>query len=195
MNYLAHLFLAEENTPSIIGNLFADFTRDDITTIENIHGREIASGVKKHRQIDSFTDRHPQYKKCKNLLFNKHRHFSGIIIDVAFDYFLSKHWEKYTNSNIDNFIEGIHLSLTDKNATLPPNLASFIPYLIDLDILKSYSTLNGIQTALNRIDSRLSRKTSLGEALLDIQHNYKELEQNFLIFFPQLCVKFKHSLL
>ncbi len=63
MNYLSHLFLAEDTEESKIGNLLGDFVKgwlnDDFTP-------EIIKGIKTHRKVDSFTDSHGIVKRTKN---------------------------------------------------------------------------------------------------------------------------------
>ena len=45
MNYLAHLFLAEDNPQSIIGNLLGDFVKGRLEQYKNIYNPEIIAGI------------------------------------------------------------------------------------------------------------------------------------------------------
>ena len=55
MNYLAHLYLAEDTPESIIGNLLGDFVKGSAI---NDYSEGIKAGIKLHRKIDLFTDSH-----------------------------------------------------------------------------------------------------------------------------------------
>ena len=53
MNYLAHLFLADCNRLSLLGNLMGDFVKG---RIDNTYPDVVTDGLILHRQIDKFTE-------------------------------------------------------------------------------------------------------------------------------------------
>ena len=68
MNFLAHTYLSPENNIIMLGNLSGDFVKGRI--INGIH-KDIISGVKLHREIDTFTDSH---EKFQSLLRSTYRY-------------------------------------------------------------------------------------------------------------------------
>ena len=84
MNFLAHLYLSENNTNIMIGNFIADHIKGN-----NYDGfsEEIQQGVFLHREIDTFTDAHEVVRKSKRRLHERYRHYDGVIIDIFYDYF------------------------------------------------------------------------------------------------------------
>jgi acyl carrier protein phosphodiesterase len=72
------------------------------------------------------------------------------------------------------------------NEILPQRLKTVLPRMIRQNWLGSYLTLEGVETTLNRISKRISRKNSLDGAMVEIQSHYVALEKNFLAFFPDL---------
>ena len=100
MNYLAHLFLADDDAESLIGNLAGDFVKGPV------RGNDpISQGIRKHRAIDSFTDTHPSVAAFRRVLIPDHGHYSRIISDVFFDHFLALNWSRYAAGTLESFLE------------------------------------------------------------------------------------------
>src|ERR1700737_2271995 len=100
MNYLAHLFLAGDTAESMIGNLAGDFVKGAL------HDRfppAIAAGIRMHRQIDAFTDGHPEVAAFRRVLTPEIGHYSRVVSDVFFDHFLACDWSKYSSEPIEYF--------------------------------------------------------------------------------------------
>lgn len=187
MNYLAHLYLAENTTDSRIGNFLGDFVKGDIAQHESVYAPGILQGIKEHRQIDSFIDRHPSFIQSKRRLGKKYRLVSGIIIDVLADHFLIQHWQRFSpHEDFETFLLNNYRMLRQSASILPTRLQRILPRIIEENWLRSYETLQGVELTLIRLSKRLKRQNTLPEALQDIQTHYRELETDFLIFFPDL---------
>ena len=63
MNYLAHIYLSGNDPDLIFGNFIADAVPGK--QYKNYSNR-IQEGIILHREIDSFTDQHPIFRKSKN---------------------------------------------------------------------------------------------------------------------------------
>ncbi len=186
MNYLAHLYLAEDSDESLIGNLLGDFVKGHL---HNDYSSEIIKGIKTHRKIDAYTDSHLNFLACKKLLRPDRRRFAGIIIDLSFDHFLAKNWSHYSNVELGEFCSRVYRVLLEHEQTLPQKLKDRLPYMVKDDWLGSYKNLDTIGLALEAISKRLNRfekAKPIKDGLDDIKKNYQELEQNFKEFFPEL---------
>lgn len=187
MNYLAHIYLAEDSDESVIGNLLGDFVKGPV-------GKEYAPGIAKgiitHRKVDVFTDSHEKFLASKKLISPERRRFSGVIIDLTFDHFLAKNWSEYSSSELPVFIKETYELLTRHRSMLPDKLQAFLPRMIDEDWLGSYRELEGIGETMNRISRRLNRRfrreNTLAGAVEEVESNYAELEKNFSSFFPEV---------
>ena len=62
MNWLAHIFLSEHNIDFQIGNYLADPLKAKAWMGAN---ENIKDGMKIHKLIDSYTDKHPTFKQRK----------------------------------------------------------------------------------------------------------------------------------
>jgi acyl carrier protein phosphodiesterase len=191
MNYLAHLFFAHPTRASMQGNLLADFIRTPTRELDARYGVEVARGVRLHRLLDATTDGHAQTLHCIRPLFQKHRHVSRIIVDVCFDYYLSKHWSRFGAQPLDDFIDRAYTLLAAPQALYPPRFVLFVNRLRELDILRSYRTIDGLHQAYCRISTRLRHPTLLHEAAEDVRAHDTLLETGFLALFDELCAQFK----
>jgi acyl carrier protein phosphodiesterase len=187
MNYLAHIYLAEESEESVLGNIMGDFVKGSIG--DGFHP-EIERGIRTHRKVDVFTDSHEIFKASKKLISPGRRRFAGVIIDLAFDHLLSKNWQAYSDADLRGLIRKTYSLLERKKAMLPEKFRLFLPRMIEEDWLGSYGTLEGTGIALDRISERLRRRfhreNTLKGAVEEIESNYTELENNFNAFFPEI---------
>lgn len=187
MNYLAHLYLAENHPESRIGNFLGDFAKGHISQYELVYSPGIIRGIKEHRTIDTFTDRHPIFIQSKRRLGKKYRLLSGIIIDILFDHLLSQHWQQFNpTEDLDTFIFNNYRILSQHQNILPTKLQKNLSRIIEEDWLGSYQTLDGVELTLTRLSRRVKRENPLPEATRDIQKHYQELDADFLTFFPEL---------
>ena len=65
--------------------------------------KNIQKGILLHRQIDTSTDAHPNFKSSTKRLHANYGHYSGIIVDIFYDHFLAKNWKDYSNQNLSEF--------------------------------------------------------------------------------------------
>ncbi len=187
MNYLAHLYLAEDSDESLLGNLLGDFVKGRLL---DQYSPEIIKGIKTHRKVDFYTDNSAMFLECKNLLHVDRRRFAGIIVDLSFDHFLAKNWAVYSDIELSEFANRVYALLIKHESILPPKLLQRMPYMIGDDWLVSYKNIDTIELALNAMSRRLSRRFERAAVIKygieDIKDNYDELEQKFSEFFPEL---------
>jgi acyl carrier protein phosphodiesterase len=183
MNYLAHLYLAEGSPESLVGSILGDFVKG---TIEDKYPQGVRRGIELHRKIDTYTDSHETTRASRNLFSPRRRRFAGIIVDLCYDHFLYRHWQKFTEEELGGFILHVYGILLDPGAMLPERLRAMIPVMIREDWLGSYQDLQGVEQALSRLSKRITQGDRLLGAIKEIKHHYLKLEADFLIFFPDL---------
>lgn len=186
MNWLAHIFLAEPNIESRLGNLLGDLVKGVARKELN---PELQRGIACHTKIDRFTDSHSIVSRSKVRINPPQRRFAGVIIDVLYDHLLSKNWELYSPVSLDDFVTEVYVSFGTYSA-IPVTTKTTIDRMIQDDLLRSYRDLAGVEAALQRISRRLERRMqrtfTLEIAIADIIANYDALDRDFQVFFPQL---------
>jgi len=183
MNFLAHLYLSQNNTNIMIGNFIADHIRGN-----NYEGfsKKIQQGIHLHREIDTFTDAHSIVRKSKRRLHERYRHYDGVIIDIFYDYFLAKNWDNYSAIPLDIYTDTINNLFAKISSELPIKSQQFIKYMIEYNILFNYQFEDGIEKVLNGMNYRTKGKSQMNLAIEDLKNLTKEFEEDFTVFFEDL---------
>jgi len=183
MNYLAHIFLSGKNEEVLIGNFIAD-------SIRNKQVEELPEGMKKgvllHRKIDTFTDQHPAVKETTKLLNAAHGKYAPVLLDIFYDYFLMKNWERYSDEDFDIFKERSYRILEKHMEWIPLKMRKNLPAMIAADWLTSYGKLEGIEFTISKVKSRVSKPDFLENPIESIFDHEEMLNNNFNLFFPDL---------
>lgn len=183
MNYLAHLYLSSHTDATLVGALLGDFVKVD-------HYRDyppaVAEAILLHRRIDSFTDAHPLHRASKRRLDGRFRHTRGLMVDLFYDHFLARSWDRWATIPLNEFAQRVYAAMQTFKGRLPTRLERMLPYMIKDDWLCSYRELENVQKALAGLSRRLSRTNYLAEGLAELEQNYTGLESDFQQFFPQL---------
>jgi acyl carrier protein phosphodiesterase len=116
MNYLAHAFLSAHNKELLVGNFIADHIKGQQF---QTYSQGIIEGILMHRQIDTFTDAHANFKTCKKIFYNGFERYSGVLVDMYFDHLLAKNFENHTNKSLGLFAENVYEVYTDYEALMP----------------------------------------------------------------------------
>ncbi len=183
MNFLAHLYLSQNNKNIMIGNFIADHIRGNNYKEFSI---EIQQGIFLHREIDTFTDAHEIVRKSKRRLHPRYRHYSGVIIDIFYDYFLAKNWNNYSEIPLDIYTKSIYQLFNEIKDELPVKSQNFIKYMIEYDILFNYNNKAGIAKVLNGMNTRTKGLSQMNLAIEDLEVLENELQEDFTFFFKDL---------
>ena len=100
MNFLAHLYLSGNNKEVILGNFIADAVKGKEL---NRYKEQVQVGIRLHRAIDTYTDKHPVVEKSKERLRGKYHKYAGVIVDMFYDHFLAANWNEYSNEPLNKF--------------------------------------------------------------------------------------------
>ncbi len=186
MNYLAHAFLSDDDPEERLGSLLADFTRGRLQTLNRQYTAGVIKGITLHRRVDRFTDDHPLVFKSRQLFSGNRRRYAGIILDVLYDHFLSRHWERYSPRRRQSFIDDIYSLLEGERHRLPPRMQRVTQLMTQQDWLGGYWHIERVGQAYDRLSLRLRRPNGLLGAVEEVQSHYAHLEWEFNRFFPDL---------
>ena len=183
MNFLAHIYLSGNSELVKIGNFMADGIRgkDYLNFPE-----DVKNGILLHRQIDTFTDAHPTYRKSKHRLHDKYGHYSGVIMDILYDHFLAKNWSKYSNEKLEDYANDFYQLLQDNYDILTERIKGMMPYMIARNWFVSYASIAGLEMILFQMDYKTKHRANMQEAIVELQDFYTEFEAEFFLFFEEL---------
>lgn len=183
MNFLAHIYLSGNDTELQIGNFIADGIRgkDYLNFPERV-----SQGIMLHRNIDTFTDQHPIFKQTKKYFQPEYGLYSGIIVDMVYDHFLAKNWNDFHDQKLELFVDKFYNTLDFNYTILPQKTQLLLPIMKSENWLVSYKELEGLRNILIKMDNRMKNKSNMQNAIKDLTLNYKNIEQEFNLFFVHL---------
>ena len=183
MNFLAHIYLSNDEDLVTIGNFMAD----GIKGKQYLNYQEdIQRGILLHRWIDSYTDSHAIVKQSTKRLHHKYGHYSGVIVDILYDHFLAKHWLNYHKTPLETYIQDFYQLLQDKHELLTPRIQKMMIPMMKQNWLLSYVSLEGIETVLYNMNIRIKNRVPMDEAIEDLKEHYEAFGKEFETFFEEL---------
>ena len=172
MNYLAHLYLAEDQPGLVIGGFLADFVKGPL---RGDYALDIEIGMQLHRKIDTWSDQHGSVKAIRQLLPKEFGRYSGIIADVLVDHVLSKSWDSYATDSLEGFAEHRIAILQAQSHNYPERAQQVLKRMVQGNWLTSYQNIDYCLATLGHIGTRLRRENPLHMLEQPVKQNYQQL--------------------
>ncbi|TAA40389.1 ACP phosphodiesterase [Corallincola spongiicola] len=186
MNFLAHLHIADVTNTSAVGAMMGDFIKGDqwrtLPQAQRI-------GVLLHRQVDSFTDSHPDVIQARQLFKLTRQRYTGILIDMLFDHLLAKQWHKFHPSSLTQFSQQQYRQLTATEPHWPEKMIDVCRRMAETDWLCSYQTPGTIKLALHKIGLRMRVDAPFAASYQEWQQVQAELTMLFDSFYGDLLLQ------
>lgn len=186
MNILAHGYLSDRNDGLLIGNFIGDFIKGDPTHPRHRLSPIEIAGVRLHREIDTFTDTHPDVAAVRDLLHPRCHKYAGVAVDVFFDHFLAVHFEELTNEPLALFTDFFYGSLQRLSVRFPSPAVRMLDAMVQYDCIMQYQTLAGIDRSLKGIARRTAFPSGLDTAIIDLERYYSQIDRHFTYFWTAL---------
>jgi len=178
MNYLAHIFLSGSNKKMQLGGFFADAVKGNSY---KDYPQVIADGILLHRAIDVYTDTHPVIRETVRSLRPFFGRYSGILLDIYFDYLLASRFSEFSNISLKSYSRGFYFTMVLNYRYLPNRFKRFVWHFILTNRLSKYATLDGIKNSLE-IMVRVGRIDLSVPTAIEYLHEHEE--ELFAIFQP-----------
>ena len=183
MNFLAHIYLSGPDEHLLVGNFLADFIANK--EVEKLPP-DIQKGVQMHRQIDSFTDRHPMVKQGARRLHPSHGKYAPVILDVFHDFLLAQNWERYSDQSLIAFSANVYEVLLRHLPIMPAILHDRLPKMVADNWLVRYGTEDGLRFTFSRVKMRSSAPHFFENAVESLTKQYDDFNNEFNSFFPDI---------
>jgi acyl carrier protein phosphodiesterase len=179
MNFLAHSVLSPKDDRILLGNFAGDFFKG--TKFDQYHPA-IAEGVRLHRKIDAFTDNHQVVKSAKAIIREDLRLFSGVAIDMYWDYFLANNWEKRDSAAFENHIQFVYELSNNHLAESSALFQSVFPIMESNNWLQKYASYDGLEIIMMQMHRRIGERSTLDQSITVLQRHEKQLQELFAAF-------------
>ena len=172
----------------MLGGVVADLMRPrDIDLLPP----DVREGVRLHRLIDSFTDRHTVVRGSVARIAAGWTWFAGIIIDVYYDHLLARDWHHYCSEPLRAFADRCYAALDAGRDIVTPEAAGFLYHFVRSDRLVQYATVEGIADTLGRVSNRIAERmpkhaVRLEHAMPRLLELDAALAADFHAFYPEL---------
>ena len=187
MNFLAHLYLTKDRPDKVvIGNFIADAVKGKKAMLS--YDEEVQLGMRIHREIDDFTDKHILFQKGTKRLHGTYGKYAGVIMDIYYDHILASNWNEYSDKPLQSFANSQYRLIEDNIALLPDRTMMWFSYMRHNNLLYNYSKLEDIDLVFRRMDQRFGGVSGMRTAVNELKLFINEYATEFKEFFEDMQV-------
>lgn len=177
------MLLSCQEEELMVGNFLGDFVKNrDLPNLRE----GVLRGVRLHRHIDTYTDNHEAVLAGTRRLRKRHGKYAPVVIDILYDYLLTKHWDKYGPSSLRAFMDNVYAILSAHLDWMPARPADIAPRMIADDWLNRYTHYEGLAITFTYLQRRVSKPQYLEDAVVSLQEEEEALTVEFHRFFPDV---------
>ncbi|QOC22206.1 DUF479 domain-containing protein [Wenzhouxiangella sp. AB-CW3] len=184
MNHLAHVVLAGSQEGLRLGAFLGDHVRGRRAL--SALPPDWAAGVMLHRRIDTLSDSHPAVRALLARFHPPWRRYAGVIVDVLFDYMLSRHWDRFGPAPLGQLSAELDDLLARHAADLPARLVRFSRWARARRLWMRYGDKAMLDEIFYRLAQRHGRPGPLADGIEVLSAREREIESTFLKCFPDL---------
>lgn len=182
MNYLAHAYLSFGDPGITVGQMIADFVKGKqlLTFPERIQ-----QGIRLHRALDEFTDKHPATRRAKAIFQPSCGAYGGVFMDVVYDHYLANDAGRFTPATLHDFSASVYAVLEDHHYLLPPFFQQVFTYMRNENWLYHYGERDSIYNSFAGIIRRAKYFEHPASVPFGVfEHHYLTLGDCYTEFFP-----------
>jgi acyl carrier protein phosphodiesterase len=169
------MYLSGDDEEVLVGNFMGDFVKG---RLGDTYAPGVRQGLVLHRKIDSFAQKSSNFQASRLRLSPHYGLYRGVLVDLFYDHFLAKEWNHYSDILFPDYIVSARKNIEKHLPIMSNQLQAFIPVIFD-ELLPSYESIAGIESALCRMARRVKRPNPLAEGGGELTLHYKELKADF----------------
>jgi len=172
------MFLSGDVPELLVGNFMGDFVKGPLG---DAYPSRIRQGLMLHRKIDSFAQKDVCFQASRLRLAPHYGLYRGVLVDLFYDHFLAKEWHRWSRREFSDYLSWARNCIELHRSALPQKLQGLVPVIFD-ELLPSYSSIDGIGSALTRMSRRVTRPNPLSGGEAELISHYGELKVDFTSF-------------
>lgn len=179
MNFLGHIYFSNNQIELMYANIFGDFIKGkDLSNFPQF----VQEGIRLHRTIDDYIDHHPTIVELTHKLYKELPKVAGIAVDLYFDYFLAKNWNKYHSSGYLEFINAFHNADVNRNNYNNRDFWFVIDKMKEGEWLKHSKSMYGLKKASQGVSNMISFDNVLNQAPKIYTINEEQIDNALSLF-------------
>jgi acyl carrier protein phosphodiesterase len=169
------MYLSGDDDQLMVGNFMGDFVKGPLG---HDFPQRVRQGLVLHRKIDSFAQRDISFQASRLRLSPHFGLYRGVLVDLFYDHFLAVEWERWSDIPFPDYMASSRSGINRYQDIMPPSLQEFVPVIFD-ELLPSYASVSGIESALQRMSRRVIRSNPLATGATELILHYDELKADF----------------
>jgi acyl carrier protein phosphodiesterase len=175
MNFLFHMFLSGDDPELLAGNFMGDFVKGPLG---ESYPPRIRQGLVLHRKIDSFAQQDASFQASRLRLPADYGLYRGVLVDLFYDHFLAKGWQQWSDRSLPDYLSWARIAVEQHRQVMPKRLQDMLPFIFE-ELLLSYVSVKGIESALCRMSRRVKRENPLAAGGAELTRHYEALQTDF----------------
>lgn len=157
-------------------NLFGDFVKgSDLQAFRP----EIQFGIRLHRKIDDYIDRHPKVQELMHQLHDELPRISGIAIDLYFDHLLARNWSDYHPVPLESFVDNFYRHPVNRSDYPKEEFWFVLDKMHEGNWILNYRYHHGLEFACRGLSRRISFPNELYKGPEIFLEHQVEIEKCF----------------
>jgi acyl carrier protein phosphodiesterase len=180
VNYLAHLYLSDQDPLCRLGNLMGDFVKGPLQ--KQVFPPQVLLGLRQHRNVDRLAMTHPAVRNSRRRLDIQLGHTRGILVDIFYDHLLAKNWDRWAQGTLRDFANEAYRLILVHDNLLPNAFKTVARKMVTHDWLCAYQEPKTIGRVLERMALRLKRPNLLKQGLAELDRWANPMQAECRVF-------------
>jgi acyl carrier protein phosphodiesterase len=183
MNFLNHLYFSNESVENTTGLIIGNCAKEVNLQKYNL---EILKGMAVDLQIRNFTEKDPAFNRSIERMNTKFNKYSTFIVNIFYDHFLAKNWEKYSDTPLDLFADKMYQLIMKNHSSFPYKIRKFAPEMITKKWITSVASIDGTHQYIKLLSKTERFTTNLDQCLDELIEKYQAYSVDFEEYFTAL---------
>lgn len=144
--------------------------------------QDIALGIRLHRRVDTLNDRHPRITDALAAFPGEFRRHGTVLIDLVSDHCIANRWDELHTQSLNQFASHAGREIGSARRWFRQAGARPLLSIYFSELLKSYRSADGVQSAMTRTAMRMRKP----EPMLQAIAHWRDASERLMPHLPEL---------